>query len=103
MFEYGRLSVAILGFVYLTTKTSQIEHVSNMTRNLITGLLILVSVFFMVFANIQAREAEKQTWMAEENYKKIRESEQSMNEKLIQLEQRLDSAQNQLNECQTGN
>lgn len=103
MLEYGRISVAILGFVYLTTRTSQIENASNMARNLITGLLILISVFFLVFAHIKSSEAERQASMAAYNHNEMQKSEQLMNEKMIHLEQRLTSLQNQLNECQAGN
>ncbi|MDW3211411.1 MAG: hypothetical protein R8N23_16190 [Reichenbachiella sp.] len=100
--EYGRLSTLILGFIFLSTKSSQYEILSTMKRNLITGILTLICVFFIVLANIKASEAEKQTILANMNYTDAREQKESMNLRINELELKLDSIQKQLIKCQIG-
>lgn len=46
-----------------------------MKKNILIGLLALVSVFFVVYANIKANEAEKQRLQAELNIKLAYEQE----------------------------
>lgn len=98
-----------IGFVYFTTRVLQSPNQSNIMRNVISTLLILVSVFFVVFANIKASEAKKQTVLAYEKYQIAEEKTEELKaykekteERLNSIVSRMDSLQSQLLECQSG-
>ncbi len=98
-----------LGFVYLTTRVLQSPNQSKIMRNLLSALLILVTIFFIVFANIKASEAEKQSGLAykkneiaEEKTEELKAYKEHTDAKLNALMTRMDSLQIQLLECQSG-
>lgn len=80
-----------------------------MTKNIIIGILVLVSAFFIVLSNIKAEEAEKQTLAAEvslrkaeENEAKAREQEQKATEaaaKALIEQRKTENLQAQLDKC----
>jgi len=73
-----------------------------MIRNIIIGFLILLMVVFIFLARKKADEAETQVDMAMENLKNAQEQGQSMKEKILVLETRMDLVQQQLETCQSG-
>ncbi len=73
-----------------------------MIRNIIIGFLILLIVLFIFIARKKADEAETQVDMAMENLKIAQEQGQSMKEKILVLETRMDLVQRQLETCQSG-
>ncbi len=73
-----------------------------MIRNIIIGFLILLMVIFIFIARKKAHEAETQVDMAMENLKNAQEQGQSMKEKILVLEARMDLVQQQLETCQSG-
>ena len=73
-----------------------------MIRNIIIGFLILLIVLFIFIARKKAAEAETQVDMAMENLKIAQEQGQSMKEKILVLETRMDLVQQQLETCQSG-
>ncbi len=73
-----------------------------MIRNIIIGFLILLIVLFIFIARKKADEAETQVDMAMENLKNAQEQGQSMKEKILVLETRMDLVQQQLETCQSG-
>ena len=73
-----------------------------MIRNIIIGFLILLIVLFFFIARKKAAEAETQVDMAMENLKIAQEQGQSMKEKILVLETRMDLVQRQLETCQSG-
>jgi len=46
-----------------------------MTKNIIIGVLVFISAFLVVYANIKAKDAEKQTIMAQLNLELAKENE----------------------------
>ena len=72
-----------------------------MIRNIIIGFLILLIVLFIFIARKKAEEAETQVDMAMENLKNAQEQGQSMKEKILVLETRMDLVQQQLESCQS--
>jgi hypothetical protein len=98
-----------LGFVYLVTRVLQSPNQSKIMRNVISALLILVTIFFIVFANIKASEAEKSYGAARENQQLAKEKSEELDvfrkktdERLNKLMSRMDSLESQLSNCQSG-
>lgn len=54
----------------------QLKTFTDMLKNIIIGVLAFVTVFFVVYANIKATEAERQTLLAEMNLKLAKENEE---------------------------
>lgn len=73
-----------------------------MTRNIIIAILTLTCVLIIFFGYIKSNEAQKLSEYSMEQYSKSRELEKKMNQRLEELELSLDSVQNQLKKCQSG-
>lgn len=80
-----------------------------MTKNITIGVLSFLIVFFVVFANIKAEEAVKQTILAEQNFKlakKYEEMAKAQEEKSVEIsaqamiaQRRAAEMQKQLDDC----
>lgn len=95
--QYGKASTLILGITFVSTRLLQLKNTPKMARNSLSVILMLITIFFIVYSKIKADEASAQSMIAHENYKEI----QMMKSVIISMETKLDSIQQQLNKCQS--
>lgn len=89
------ISAYILGYIYFVTRMFQPQNISNMKRNLFIVLMMLVTVFSLVFSRLQKGYAEDN----------LVESQIQINEKLklkAELELRINILEEKLSDCQSG-
>ncbi|MFT7163271.1 MAG: hypothetical protein ACI9GZ_004473 [Bacteroidia bacterium] len=101
-YELGRIAISILGFVYLSTRFFQHQNLSTMSRNVVSGLLIVGCIFFFIFGYLKSDMAEKEREYSMEAYNKVQEREQDINKQLYAMEHKIDSIQLELSKCQNG-
>ncbi|MEP2025987.1 MAG: hypothetical protein ABJH98_02500 [Reichenbachiella sp.] len=91
----------ILALVYFVARFNQIENIGNMTRNVVSGFLILVCVFFVVFATIKANEAEKQTMLMNMSNNLNKEKLKELSKQIDNLTKETATLKIDLRKCQS--
>lgn len=78
----------------------------NIVKTIILGVLFWISIFFVVYANIKANQAEKQTIQAElmlelakENERKAIEEEQKILIALTKAKEEISQLRSELKNC----
>ncbi len=82
-------SFAVLGFVFIATRSYQLQNISIMLKRTLTALLIFFSVGLIIFSAIKANEASKMHAIA--------------TERVFQIEAKLAALKKELDECQKSN
>ena len=102
--ELTQTSIFFLALIYFVIKLTETNYSNEIMKGIIAGGLVFVSIFFTVFAQIQSAEAEKQKMaairMAEEAQNNLKKNELLFSERIENLENRIDSLQLQLTNCQ---
>jgi hypothetical protein len=85
--EQSDISLAVLIYVFLSTRAAQLNSI-KMVRNSMVALLILVTVFCLVYARLNANEVDYVN--------------ETSSQKLDKLESKVHALQIELNACEAG-